>query len=359
MPIHKGHIHAILEAAKQCEYVYVMLCTRLCEPIDGNKREKWIKSIFKDNDQIIIVHCKDDLPQYPEDDINFWHIWNEVVHSRVPDLDAVFGSEEYINPFAWHLGVEPILVDINRKTVSVSATDIRTDPFGNWEHIPKVVKEEYRLKIAIVGPESTGKSTLCDQLADHYDGIRVEEYGRWYTENRVDPKNLKPEDFDHIASEHHQMMLMSEYESAKKGSKYVFMDTEAIVTRTFLSMYEEMHGWYKTDVGEDVTYYMEKIDSLMKLQMFGHGYNKSGMIDLYLLTYPDLDWEDDGNRDFGEKDKRLLSFLRIKTQLDVNNCRYHIIKGKGDDRLSNAKLLIDLAERDMREKDWHKLSFDR
>ena len=35
-------------------------------------------------------------------------------------------------------------------------------------------------KIVILGPESTGKSTLCEQLAAHYETIWVREFAREY-----------------------------------------------------------------------------------------------------------------------------------------------------------------------------------
>ena len=35
-------------------------------------------------------------------------------------------------------------------------------------------------KFVIIGPESTGKSTLCSQLADHYKTSWVPEYAREY-----------------------------------------------------------------------------------------------------------------------------------------------------------------------------------
>ena len=42
-------------------------------------------------------------------------------------------------------------------------------------------------KVVIIGPESTGKSTLCKQLAAHYNTIWVEEYARGYLlKNRTD-----------------------------------------------------------------------------------------------------------------------------------------------------------------------------
>jgi len=38
-------------------------------------------------------------------------------------------------------------------------------------------------KIVIIGPESTGKSTLCKSLADHYKTAWVKEYAREYLLN--------------------------------------------------------------------------------------------------------------------------------------------------------------------------------
>src|SRR5437868_419346 len=35
-------------------------------------------------------------------------------------------------------------------------------------------------KIVIIGPESTGKSTLCEQLANHYNTLWCPEYAREY-----------------------------------------------------------------------------------------------------------------------------------------------------------------------------------
>ncbi|MEO5984128.1 MAG: ATP-binding protein, partial [Ferruginibacter sp.] len=37
-------------------------------------------------------------------------------------------------------------------------------------------------KIVVLGPESTGKSTLCKQLADYYNTIWIPEYAREYLE---------------------------------------------------------------------------------------------------------------------------------------------------------------------------------
>jgi HTH-type transcriptional repressor of NAD biosynthesis genes len=347
----------IREAAKQCETVHVMVCSRLCEPIIGVIRSEWVEDIFEDDPNINVILCEDENPQYPEDNLNFWQIWHDSVYSYIPRLDAVFGSEDYIIPFAECLKVEGVIVDKAREVVPVSGTAIRTNPFDNWDYIPDVVKGEYRLKVAVVGPESSGKSTLCDKLASHYGGIRVEEYGRWYTENKVPAKDLKPHDFSTIVWKQFCGILNAESEADRNGSKYIFTDTEAIVTRTFFHMYRETSDW--NNHMDDVLGNLNKVEEYMNLEMFGHGHDQTGKIDLYLLTYPDLDWEDDGTRDFESKEARMESFSEIKYQLDIHGCNYHVVMGKGDLRTEKAIKLINHAEKELREKPWHKLSFER
>lgn len=116
----------------------------------------------------------------------------------------------------------------------------------------------------------------------------------------------------------------------------------------------------RSDTTAEVSYYNSKIEELMKLQMFGSGLgDNKGKIDLYLLTYPDLDWDDDGTRDFDKLEDRMRSFKWIKAQLDANGCKYHIIMGKGERRTEKAIEIINHCEKEFREKPWHKLSFDR
>ena len=40
-------------------------------------------------------------------------------------------------------------------------------------------------KVGIIGPESTGKSTLSEYLANRYGGLLVPEYARVYLEERA------------------------------------------------------------------------------------------------------------------------------------------------------------------------------
>lgn len=62
-------------------------------------------------------------------------------------------------------------VDINRITVPINATVIRQRPLTHWNMISDAAKPYYAKKIAIVGPESVGKTTLTEMLAKRFDTV--------------------------------------------------------------------------------------------------------------------------------------------------------------------------------------------
>jgi deoxyadenosine/deoxycytidine kinase len=83
-------------------------------------------------------------------------------------------------------------------------------------------------KIAITGPESTGKSILAEQLAFHFHTAWVPEYAREYLENIGRPYEEK--DILSIA----KGQLASEAAYMKSADKYLFCDTELLVTKIYL-----------------------------------------------------------------------------------------------------------------------------
>ena len=144
MPVHNGHLHLINEALKQSETVYVMVCSIESEPIDGRLRYNWVYNTFIYQDNVQVIHCQDENPQYDhecESEEEFYDYWTKSVYNRINKLDAVFTSEDYGETFAKYLDVEHVLVDKERKTVPISATEIRKNPYENWAFI--VLRSEY------------------------------------------------------------------------------------------------------------------------------------------------------------------------------------------------------------------------
>ena len=79
-------------------------------------------------------------------------------------------------------------------------------------------------RIAITGPESTGKSKLAQNLAGHYHTVFVPEYAREYIDNLNRPYNQ--EDILEIAR-----ARQDGRRGGKEGKRILFCDTELIVTK--------------------------------------------------------------------------------------------------------------------------------
>jgi len=310
MPVHNGHLHLIDEALKECENVYVMVCSIKDEPIDGRLRYNWVYNIFIYNDNVKVMHCQDENPQYDhecESKAEFYDYWTRSVHSRIPELDAVFTSEDYGDDFAKYLKVEHVLVDKERETYPISATEIRENPLENWNFIPTEVRPHYTKRVCIMGPESVGKSTLVKNLANHFKTTYVEEYGREYTET-VPAEELDIVDFGVIAI--NQLTNISDSVSNQKANQVVFIDTDCITTHIFSEMYLKDKDIPKDELREIFKGYVEI---------------QKHLIDFYILLDVDIPWVDDGTRQFPEG--REEHFNRIKEELEYHELPYVVVSG--------------------------------
>lgn len=317
MPVHKGHKFLIDTAVEQCETVHVMVCSIQGEPIPGIVRHIWVDELYKDNPNVNVIWCKDENPQYENecDTLDeFYSYWIKSVYDNVEELDAVFTSEDYGDEFARYLGVEHVLVDKERKNYPVSGTAIRENAFKVWDYVLDNTKHIYNKRVVAVGPESTGKSTLIKNLAEHYGTVFTEEYGREYTEE-TGTDNLELKDFENIAYEH----MHRHSRDNQEADKVLFIDTEAITTKVFAEMYLE------GDVES------KKLDTIINIQNF----------DLWLLMDVDVPWVDDGTRDFPDPEIRKKHFNRLKEVLDEKGIEYHVIRGSYDERFNLAKEKVE------------------
>lgn len=172
-------------------------------------------------------------------------------------------------------------------------------------------KEQSIKRIAITGPESTGKSELARKLAEAYGTCWVPEYAREYFEKLDRP--YRESDILNIAIG----QLASEQEYMQDAKRFLFCDTEAIVTRI----------WSMVKYGRCHPRIEEMIDR--------HPY------DLYLLCDIDLPWEHDPLRE--HPDKREYLFDLYHRELKNRSLPFCIISGTGKTRLENAMKAIEDA----------------
>lgn len=159
-------------------------------------------------------------------------------------------------------------------------------------------------KIAVTGPESTGKTLLSQQLSKHYNGIWVPEYARKYinTLNR----SYNEHDLEIIA----KGQMNAYNEKLLKAKSYLFSDTELIVIKIwFENAYKYCPQWI--------------LDAIDKQE-----YN------LYLLCDIDLPWTYDAQREHPHL--REYFFNLYKQELESRNWPYVIISGIEDERVKNA-----------------------
>jgi NadR type nicotinamide-nucleotide adenylyltransferase len=167
-------------------------------------------------------------------------------------------------------------------------------------------------RIAITGPESTGKSELTERLARHYNTVWVPEYAREYIDNLTRPYDY--EDILVIAKE----QLKREEQLARKANNLLFCDTELIVTKIWCEVkFKKCHDWILKTI-EQHTY------------------------EIYLLCKPDIQWKYDPQREDSENREQL--FRLYLNELKKRNLPYALISGTGEVRVKNAIKLIDSFE---------------
>ncbi|MFM2290214.1 MAG: hypothetical protein RIS29_27 [Bacteroidota bacterium] len=166
------------------------------------------------------------------------------------------------------------------------------------------------IKIAILGPESTGKTYLAQQLATHFSGQWIPEYAREYVEKLN--RSYTYEDVCAIA----EQQINTEKSIAKNNENgIVFFDTELIITKV----------WFE--------YCYKHIPQNVLTQL------NSGFFDFYLLCNYDLPWEADPVREHG--DDRAFFFEWYRREIELTAKPYVIISGEGKNRTQNAIKAID------------------
>jgi NadR type nicotinamide-nucleotide adenylyltransferase len=159
-------------------------------------------------------------------------------------------------------------------------------------------------RVAIVGPECTGKTDLSKFLANHFNAAWVPEMAREY----LDALNRPYEKKDLVAIARAQ--ISEEDRLAGQANAILICDTNLLIIKI----------WSEFKYGD--------CDSAILTEMNQRQY------DLHLLTYVDIPWADDPLRE--HPDKRELLFGLYKSELIDNKVDFVEIKGEREDRRKKA-----------------------
>ncbi|GAB4135470.1 MAG: hypothetical protein Fur0041_09540 [Bacteroidia bacterium] len=163
-------------------------------------------------------------------------------------------------------------------------------------------------RIALIGAESTGKTTLAASLALRFNTLWVPELARDYVSRNQ--HQISPEEIESIS----RAQLAEEDKAAANANQLLFTDTEFIIAKVWC---------------EDV--YNTCPDWIIEM-------TKQHRYDLYLLTSNDLPWIPDPVRINAQR--RDYFFNLYKKELEKLNVPFEVVSGRYENRLFNAVKII-------------------
>lgn len=275
LPYHVGHAHRIRAMRAQVDALTVLVCSSADDPIPGGERFRWVRAAHPD--------CR-------------------VVHVAEPPSAAVI---------ARHADPGDVVVSVDDALEAA----ILERPMAHWAEIAEQARAYFVRRVALVGPESVGKSTLAERLARDLGTAWVPEYGRRYCEG-IDALALDVRDLEAIA----WGQATWEDDAALRANRVLLCDTELHTTCTWTEL---TVGW---------------VPAWMTAAARGRPY------DLFLMLEPDVPWVADDVRVLA--DRRAGHADMIRRELEAAGRRVVTVRGDWDARARHARAAIDalLAE---------------
>ena len=312
LPFHMGHV-ALINFAKDYSNdieICVLLCTHKDESIDGIIRFNWINDYFKDEKRITPIHFEYNKRKLPATSVSSRktsYLWSMAIKEQFGDFTHVFSSEPYGEFVAEYLNAKSVTFDIDRKNVQISATLIRKNPYLSWDFLPQQVRDYYFKKVTILGTESTGKSTLTQDLVNHFKCDSVSEVGREIVEQS---DNCTFKDLELISRKHAENILSKEINK----NKLLIIDSNIYITKSYADFLFKKDLNVSTDI------------------------LKANQSDIYLYLNNDVPFVQDGTR-LSEEDRNNLNKSHLK-QLKKAGIKYHLISGNWEERFNKAVEII-------------------
>ena len=329
-PPHVGHTALIEFAQSKVDTVYVLVCATETQRPNGRDRARWVHQIFPKAEVILtddFCNWHSPNPCLPECSMKWAKRVRELVFEPV---SAVFASEEYGPNFGEAMDATFHPFDPARARHPISGTAIRHDPFSNWSYLHPYVRAGLCRKVSVMGSESTGTTTLSNQLAQRLGTPCIPEIGRTISwelmaaAGTMDEVQWTPQIFWDILVKHAMAEDTARTQSImnvpQELGPWIIADTDALATI----------AWWERYLGEPTS----------DLRAFAN----SRLADAYIVTSPhDVSFHQDGIRD-GES-VRLQMHERFLELAQATGRPVLLAQGTPDERLSSAiQFLEDVVQ---------------
>jgi NadR type nicotinamide-nucleotide adenylyltransferase len=324
LPPHAGHSYLIETACAGVDRVLVIVCSRPEDMIPASVRAEMLRELHPDT---IVVVTPDDIPDTDSEATSrAWAARTLALSAAVFGCgpDVAFTSEEYGPRYARYLGARHVAVDPGRSRFPISGTAARLDPWAAADFLAPCVLAWFVRRVCVVGAESTGTTTLCEDLARHYGCDWVPEYGRQFCAERGADIDWSSTDFEHIARRQLSDEDAAARAAARTGSRLLVCDTDALATAV----------WHER--------YLGTRSAAVERLAAGRSYA------LYVLTRDDIPFVQDGIRD-GEHLRGWMT-ARFRQVLAAQTTPWIEVGGGRMERLAAACERIDATLTSVRDR---------
>ena len=309
-PFHKGHQYMFDTALSELDDLSVLIYDSPVTEVPLSVRAGWIRRLYP---QVRVIEAWDGPDGY-SDERSFEILQEQYIISRLEGrtINHFYSSERYGAHVSRALGAVDRRVDEARRAVPVSATMIRENPYAFRSFLDPVVYADLVTKVVFVGAMSTGKTTLAQALARHFETEWVPEFGRdYWTEHHLD-RRLHLEAFDEIALGHRKW----EDEAVQRANRFLFVDTNAITTYMYSMDY---HGCAP--------------DLLTRLAL-----ENASRYDLFFLCEDDIPYDDTWDRSGDQK--RHIFHKKIIADLKERRIPFIPLRGTLDARIAKVETIL-------------------
>ncbi len=329
-PLHLGHERLIEFASTRCAQLLVIGWSQPgFAGYSAERRERWLRARFPQatvavlDDERLAALCMQQgapvraLPQDSDDEQvqRAFTAWLCMTLFGGP-VQAVFTGEDYGDGFAQALAAHfgtAVRHERLERTLDIGqacGTQLRADPHVHRHSMSAEVYAAYVQRVAFIGGESSGKTTLAQVLAERLGTAWVPEFGRKLWEQQGG--ELQAPDLLRIAATQPQ----HEEQAAQHAHRWLFCDTTPLVTLGY-------SGWMFGTAPEPLQGAAARA------------------YDLLFLCAPDIPFEQDGTR-VGEE-FRMRQHAWYLQQLQARGMEYVLLEGDLETRI--ARVQAELAKR--------------
>jgi HTH-type transcriptional regulator, transcriptional repressor of NAD biosynthesis genes len=305
MPLHRGHQRLIERALADVDELTVAVYDSAppgsYAPMPLERRTRWLRDLYPEIGAI--VPMEDPLRGDPRRAVEPASAGAYADRLRpLGPFGRVYSGDERYAAFAALLGAEHVVVE----PIPISGTTIREDPYEHRSWLEPRVYASLVQKVAFVGTESTGKTTLARTLAERLDTEWAHEYGR---ELWVERKGqLSFSDYLHIA----QTQYEREEALRADARRFVFCDTNAWTT-----LHWSLRAYGCADA---------RLWELAEAAMGDYR---------WFLCLDDFPWEQDGWREMAGGEAHAFQ-LRQQADLDARGIAYIALDGPLEQRVDEV-----------------------